>query len=87
MLLVWSYGRHISNECSHPDPINNNLLHDFYLFEDVNLVINDWKSQGYTHILVFTPGVDDRFTNSYSLVLPFLQLENEDGDYKLYSIK
>lgn len=71
----------------HPDPINNNLLHDFYLFEDVNLVINDWKSQGYTHILVFTPGVDDRFTNSYSLVLPFLQLENEDGDYKLYSIK
>ena len=40
-----------------PDPINDNLMHDYYLFETPDAILNDWRSKGYTHVLVYFPGL------------------------------
>jgi hypothetical protein len=69
------------------DMIMNNLLHDFHLFDDPQAVLKDWKLRGYSHILIFTPAVDEEFTKAFNQISNHLQLEAEGGGYKLYSIK
>ncbi len=69
-----------------PDPINDNLAHDFYLYKDAGTVVSNWREQGYTHVLVFMPGKDSRFDEAFQQVLPFLNLQLEKQDYRLYSL-
>lgn len=35
-----------------PDPILDNFSHDIYLYKDPENVIDAWRSQGYTHVLL-----------------------------------
>jgi dolichyl-phosphate-mannose-protein mannosyltransferase len=46
-----------------PDPINYNFAHDLYLYKTPEGVIQHWKVQGYTHLLLYerglTQGADD----------------------------
>lgn len=44
-----SYG---INRLVQPDPINDNLSHDFYLYSTNTELIREWKKIGYTHVLV-----------------------------------
>jgi hypothetical protein len=76
-----------------PDPINDNLMHDYYLFETPDAILDDWRSKGYTHVLVYFPGLElvkpaneGLYTQQLEGVLKNLQLESELEDYRLYSI-
>jgi hypothetical protein len=40
-----------------PDPINYNFAHDFYLYQTPAEIIQHWKRQGYTHIIVNERGL------------------------------
>ena len=40
-----------------PDAINYNFAHDLYLYKTPSEIIQHWKSQGYTHILVYERGL------------------------------
>lgn len=35
-----------------PDPIHDNLAHDFYVYPSNELLLDAWRAQGYTHILI-----------------------------------
>lgn len=70
-----------------PDAINSNLAHDFHLFGNAAAILNDWRSKGYTHVLVYISLVEERFPTQWEQIRPYLQLEGEDGDFKLYSIQ
>lgn len=70
-----------------PDPINNNLAHDYYLYGNPDAILNDWRSKGYTHLLLYTSPPDEQFSEQFTPLLPFLQLEAENEYFKLYSIK
>jgi len=35
-----------------PDPILDNFPHDIYLYEDPQRILQTWRQQGYTHVLV-----------------------------------
>ena len=35
-----------------PDPIHDNLAHDFYVYPSNELLLDAWRARGYTHILV-----------------------------------
>src|SRR5258706_2407740 len=41
----------------HPDPINDNLMHDFYLYNTAEAILKDWQEKGYTHVLINFPEV------------------------------
>jgi 4-amino-4-deoxy-L-arabinose transferase-like glycosyltransferase len=68
------------------DPINDNLLHDFYLYQNAEGVMKAWQSQGFTHALMYLPGKEPAFDPAFDQVLPYLRLEAEKDDYQLYSI-
>jgi hypothetical protein len=70
-----------------PDAINSNLAHDFHLFGNAAAILSDWRSNGYTHVLVYTLPVEERFSEHWEQIRPYLHLEAEDGDFKLYSIQ
>jgi hypothetical protein len=70
-----------------PDPINNNLQHDFYLYREAVAVINSWKARGYTHVLVFNHSKDGEFSALMKQILPYLKLAGENNNYKLYYIQ
>jgi hypothetical protein len=40
-----------------PDPVNYNFAHDLYLYQTPAEVIQHWKRQGYTHIIVNERGL------------------------------
>jgi hypothetical protein len=40
-----------------PDPINYNFAHDLYLYETPAEIIQRWKMEGYTHVLVYERGL------------------------------
>jgi Dolichyl-phosphate-mannose-protein mannosyltransferase len=40
-----------------PDAINYNFSHDLYLYETPSEIIQRWKAQGYTHILIYERGL------------------------------
>ena len=35
-----------------PDPILDNFSHDLYLYGNAESIINEWRQQGYTHVLL-----------------------------------
>jgi Dolichyl-phosphate-mannose-protein mannosyltransferase len=41
-----------------PDAINYNFSHDLYLYKTSPEIIQHWKSQGYTHILIYERGLN-----------------------------
>ncbi len=76
-----------------PDLINDNLAHDYYLFRTSDAIINDWGAKGYTHILLYNPGVESYIKNNreinktqIDIMLKNLKLETILGNYALYSI-
>ncbi len=87
-----SYGM---NRRVQPDPINDNLPHDFYLYPTNNDLIAAWKKIGYTHILISEKAIEaaaasntsdfiSRFDNLKSLLVEVGQTGN--GSYVLYII-
>lgn len=70
-----------------PDPINNNLAHDYYLFGNTDAILHNWKLKGYTHILLYTSPIYEEFPEQFDKILPFLILESENEYFKLYAIK
>ena len=56
-----------------PDAINYNFAHDLYLYETPSGIIQRWKSQGYTHILVYERGLDFVAHDSASEFTPATQ--------------
>ncbi len=70
-----------------PDPINNNLAHDYYLYENAEAILNNWKRKGYTHILLYKSPPDKQFSEQFLPILPFLKLEAENEYFKIYSVK
>jgi hypothetical protein len=82
-----------------PDAINYNFAHDLYLYETPPEIIQHWKIQGYTHILVYERGLnlgaDDpasQFTSAsrkaLQETLKELELVNQTPDnvYSIYQI-
>ena len=82
------------------DPILDNFAHDWYLHGDADSLVQDWRSRGYTHVLIFRRGVDflsgnrsGSFKPEYQAALE-LVIENHltlagttpDGAYELYRI-
>lgn len=39
--------------CTQPDAINYNFSHDLYLYNTSSAIIQHWKVEGYTHVLVY----------------------------------
>lgn len=76
-----------------PDPINDNLMHDFHSFGTADNILSDWRARGYTHMLINFPHVrpslktaDGRFDEQFDLLLGSLVLVAEQGDCRLYVI-
>jgi hypothetical protein len=77
-----------------PDPILDNLTHDYYQYNTPERIIKNWQANGYTHLLIYYPGlqfVTSRFPNS-NIIDRFDQLRkylvpiNTMGEYQLYVI-
>lgn len=47
-----------------PDAILSNFAHDLYLFRSTDTIIERWKMQGYTHILVYERGLQFMLENN-----------------------
>jgi len=82
-----------------PDAINYNFSHDLYLYRTPSQIIQHWKSQGYTHILVYERGLNlgaedpsSQFTPARRAALQetLAKLEfvsqTPDRDYSIYRI-
>jgi hypothetical protein len=41
-----------------PDAINYNFSHDLYLYKTPSEIVQQWKQQGYTHILIYERGLN-----------------------------
>ncbi|HEX5836589.1 MAG TPA: hypothetical protein VFY26_02070, partial [Anaerolineales bacterium] len=41
-----------------PDPIIDNFAHDVYLYETSSQLLQQWKSEQYTHVVVYERGLD-----------------------------
>jgi hypothetical protein len=41
-----------------PDAINDNFSHDLFLYKMPSEIIQHWKAQGYTHIMIYERGLD-----------------------------
>ncbi len=85
-----SYGMQRSVQ---PDPINDNLMHDFYLYGNAQAILNAWQAQGYTHVLLYAPGAPSALQTQhgaddlqYQQLIGSLKLVKEAGGYQLYSI-
>ncbi len=87
-----SYGM---NRNVQPDPINDNLPHDFFLHPTDQDLLAAWKKLGYTHILISEKAIEadaitsrpdfvSRFTHLKSLLIEVAQTGN--GSYILYRI-
>ena len=81
-----------------PDSLNDNLAHDFYMYGTAENVLKAWRANGYSYMLVFTPGLEGLRQSNHLLAPDFwsewarLQglLEktaaSPDGEYILYAI-
>jgi hypothetical protein len=81
------------------DPINSNFAHDVYLFHTTDQIINHWKSQHFTHIIVYERGLSLGTASVTSKFSPALQkilqetlsrlrlvAQTPDKAYSLYEI-
>lgn len=91
-----SYGLPRSTQ---PDPITYNFAHDAYLYETPAGILQTWKSEQYTHILVYERGLDFLIENASYKFTPATQSllqetldqliligQTSDGTYSLYAI-
>lgn len=74
-----------------PDPIRDNLPHDFYLYSANNALLDSWRKLGYTHILFRKDFVTSEYAKSMPPVrmqelFEELTLVEETEDYILYAI-
>jgi hypothetical protein len=87
-----SYGM---NRRVQPDPINDNLPHDFHFYRTNIDLIASWKKLGYTHILISEKAMEadaksntgdyfSRLVDLKSLLIKVSQTDN--GSYTLYTI-
>jgi hypothetical protein len=71
-----------------PDPVNYNFSHDLFLYGTPSGVIQRWKMEGYTHILV-SEEASDKFNSARRAALrqtlAMLELVEQTPD-RLYSI-
>jgi hypothetical protein len=87
-----SYGM---NRSVQPDPINDNLPHDFYRYPTNHDLLAAWKKLGYTHILISEKVIEaDVFTGTSDYKSRYLDLKSllvkegqtGNGSYILYAI-
>jgi 4-amino-4-deoxy-L-arabinose transferase-like glycosyltransferase len=82
-----------------PDPILANFAHDLHLYQTPEQIIRQWKTKGYTHLLVYEKGLQfmlennadyqsTSLRNALSETLNLLQLTSQtpDGVYSIYKI-
>ncbi len=83
-----------------PDPILDSFAHNLFLYSGPDEVLQTWRSNGFSHILIYRRGVDfliennmEIFTSEHQAALEYL-IQNhldlvsttEDGAYELYEI-
>lgn len=56
-----------------PDAINDNFSHDLYLYRTSSEMIQHWKANGYTHILIYERGLDFMIEDPPSKLTPAAQ--------------
>jgi 4-amino-4-deoxy-L-arabinose transferase-like glycosyltransferase len=90
-----SYGM---NAYVQPDSINVNFAHDIWLYKTPEKIVESWKLQGYTHVLLSKTGAEFIFENESSLrpkdelllgkveTLLIAVGESQSGNYVLYKI-
>ncbi len=90
-----SYGM---NRRVQPDPINDNLSHDFYIYRTNADLISAWKSLGYTHVLVSKYAFDGGSEVAIKVIPEYPQRleqlitmlgapqESTDGDFLLFTL-
>ncbi|HNO71702.1 MAG TPA: glycosyltransferase family 39 protein [Bacteroidia bacterium] len=75
-----------------PDPINSNLMHDYYIYKTPERIISFWKSSGYTHILVnnasalFIEKEEHIEESKIKEIINLLHLKKKGQSYSLYII-
>ncbi|HND50387.1 MAG TPA: hypothetical protein PLL95_17595, partial [Anaerolineales bacterium] len=75
-----------------PDPINSNLMHDYYIYKTPERIISSWKSSGYTHILVnnasalFIEKEEHIEESKIKEIINLLHLKKKGQSYSLYII-
>jgi hypothetical protein len=67
------------------DPILYNFAHDVYLFKTSDEILKHWKSEGYTHIVVYERGLNVMIESPNSRITPEIQntLQATLGQLKL----
>jgi len=82
-----------------PDAIVANFAHDLYLYQSPDAIIQQWKAEGYTHILVYERGLQFVFENNPEFQAPSIKSaitetfnklqkvdQTPDGVYSIYKI-
>lgn len=90
-----SYGM---NRRVQPDPVNDNLPHDFHLYAANTELLNAWRMQGYTHVLAAKSFLAPDNVQVYALapnysarldelISSLIEIERSSkGDYILFAI-
>jgi len=90
-----SYGMNINVQ---PDAINANFSHNIWLYKTPEKIVESWKLQGYTHVLLSKTGAEFIFKNETFLTsqdelllgkveaLLGVVEKTQNGDYVLYKI-
>lgn len=61
-----------------PDPINDNFYHDLHLYHTTSGILEHWKLQGYTHVVVYERGLSFITENPSSQIVA----EGQDALYQ-----
>ncbi|HAV77030.1 MAG TPA: hypothetical protein DCX53_06725, partial [Anaerolineae bacterium] len=77
-----------------PDAIVSNFAHDLFLYQTTDEVVQAWKAQGYTHILIYERGADLTLADdpsrlaelNYTRDSLILLSRTPDGVYSIYLI-
>ena len=81
-----------------PDEVLDRWLHARHLFRDSEDILNNWREEGYTHVLLnrfgsdFIRQTDDRYTaadwqNLDAMLVRLPELENFGNAYFLYTLE
>lgn len=77
-----------------PDPILDNLMHDYYKYNIPEKILENWQAIGYTHLLIYYPGLqfvhsrdlNSNVSDSFDRLLKYLVPVKTIGEYQLYLI-
>jgi hypothetical protein len=76
-----------------PDPILDNFAHDVFLYGSPQQILNTWRAEGYTHILLNQRNVEavlesaeDRLILDQTMTLLKPTATSADGNYELLEI-